>query len=252
MDEDQFSPKFGIAWNPIHSTTLRAVVFRTLRRRILSDQTLEPTQVAGFNQFFDDAEGADSWRYGIAAAQKFSVSFYGGVEFSKREIEVAYESMPPPPAGPAVQRTDWEEQLGRAYLYWTPLNWLALSAEYQYEDLERDPEFVGPELYAEIKTHRLPLGIGFFHSYGLSAQLKATYVDQEGKFGDPLSGFVLGDDQFWVVDAGISYRLPKRWGLITIEAKNLFDEEFNFQDTNPENPWTVPERVISVKYTLAF
>ena len=252
MDENQFSPKFGVAWNPIPNTTLRAAAFRTLRRPILSNQTLEPTQVAGFNQFFDDAEGTASWRYGIAVDQKFSKSLYGGVEFSKRDIEVPYDFFPFPPAGPSVQRTDWEEQLGRAYLYWTPLSWLALSAEYQYEDLERDPAFVGSELFEEIKTHRFPLGIGFFHPFGFSAGLKATYIDQEGKFGDPFSGFLLGDDQFWVVDAAISYRLPKRLGLVTIEAKNLFDEEFNFQDTDPSNPWTVPERVISAKCTLAF
>ena len=55
--------------------------------------------------------------------------------------------------------------------------------------------------------------------------MKTTYVDQEGKFGDPFSGFLEGDDQFWVVDAAISYRLPKRLGLISLEAKNLFDEE---------------------------
>jgi hypothetical protein len=208
--------------------------------------------VAGFNQFFDDADGADSWRYGIAVDQKFSESLYGGVEFSKREIEVPYEFYRMPPANPSIQRTDWIEQLGRAYLYWTPLSWLALSAEYQYEDLERDPAFVGPELFKEIKTHRFPLGFGFFHSCGFSAQVKTTYVDQTGEFGDPFSGFLLGDDQFWVVDAAISYRLPKRLGFIALEAKNLFDEEFKFQDTDPANPWTVPEQVISVKCTLAF
>lgn len=252
MDENQFNPKFGITWNPFPATTLRAAVFRTLRRRILSDQTLEPTQVAGFNQFFDDGEGSDSWRYGVAVDQKFSASIFGGVEFSKREIEVPYDFYPSPFDPPSVQKTDWEEQLNRAYLYWTPTSWLALSAEYQYEDLERDPAFVGPEYFEEIKTHRFPLGIGFFLSCGFSAQMKTTYVDQEGKFGDPFSGFLEGDDQFWVVDAAISYRLPKRFGLITIEAKNLFDEKFNFQDTDPANPWTVPEQVISAKVTLAF
>ncbi len=252
MDENQFNPKFGITWNPIPATTLRAAVFRTLRRRILSDQTLEPTQVAGFNQFFDDGEGSDSWRYGVAVDQKFSASLYGGVEFSKREIEVPYDFYPFPPANPSVERTDWEEQLGRAYLYWTPMSWLTLSAEYQYENLERDPAFIGPEYFEEIETHRFPLGIGFFLPCGFSAQMKTTYVDQEGKFGDPFSGFLEGDDQFWVVDAAISYRLPKRLGIIALEAKNLFDEKFNFQDTDPANPWIVPEQVISAKCTLAF
>lgn len=61
-----------------------------------------------------------------------------------------------------------------------------------------------------------------------------------------------GDDQFWVVDASLGYRLPKRWGIIEIEAKNLLDEEFKFQDTDPSNPEIFPERLILVKLTLAF
>jgi len=67
-----------------------------------------------------------------------------------------------------------------------------------------------------------------------------------------MGGVVSGDDQFWVFDASIGYRLPKRWGLITIEAKNLFNEEFNFQDTDPANPRIYPERLILAKFTLAF
>ena len=52
-DTDQFNPKFGVTWNPFTNTTLRAAAFRTLKRTLITDQTLEPTQVAGFNQFFD-------------------------------------------------------------------------------------------------------------------------------------------------------------------------------------------------------
>jgi len=52
--KNQFNPKAGIAWNPFADTTVRGAVFRTLKRTLINDQTLEPTQVAGFNQFFDD------------------------------------------------------------------------------------------------------------------------------------------------------------------------------------------------------
>jgi outer membrane receptor protein involved in Fe transport len=54
IDEDEFNPKFGITWNPFASTTLRGAAFRTFKRTLVTDQTLEPTQVAGFNQFFDE------------------------------------------------------------------------------------------------------------------------------------------------------------------------------------------------------
>jgi tetratricopeptide (TPR) repeat protein len=261
-DRDQFNPKFGLTWDPFPSTTIRAAVFRTLQRpfisRINMDGTLEPTQVAGFNQFFFGAEGDRVWRYGVAVDQKLSRNIYGGVEFSVRDLDRAITVQTGPSLLGVVLR-DWEERLGRAYLYLAPSRWLALSAEYLYEWFERDVSggFTGVEEFAELRTHRFPLGIRFFHPSGFSAGIKATYVDQRGDFAviDPtLFTFVEvpGDDDFWVVDASVGYRLPKRYGLITVEANNLFDETFRFQDTDPANPRIMPERLILAKFTLSF
>ena len=58
-------------------------------------------------------------------------------------------------------------------------------------------------------------------------------------------------DTFWLVDASIGYRLPKRYGLISVEAKNLFDKNFRFQDMDPGNPLIVPERLIVIRFTLS-
>jgi outer membrane receptor protein involved in Fe transport len=248
VDSDQFNPKLGLTWNPFPATALRTAVFRTIERTLMSSQTIEPTQVAGFNQFFDYGEGTDSWHYGIAVDQKFSAAVYGGAEFSKRDMEVPFSDK-----NLQVQEVDWEERLARAYLYWTPLKLLSVTGEYWYEQLERGPEHVGPEEFTKIETHRLAFGTNFFHPSGFGAGLKATYLDQEGDFGDPKDEtLVSGSDQFWVVDAQISYRIPNRFGLITLVAKNLFDQEFKFQDTDPANPNIYPERVIFAKITLAF
>jgi tetratricopeptide (TPR) repeat protein len=249
IDRDQFNPKLGLTWNPVPSTTLRAAVFRVLRRTLISSQTIEPTQVAGFNQFFDDPNGTESWRYGIGIDRKFSMALYGGLEFSNRDLKVPFRDLR---FGGQIREADWEEQLGRAYLYWTPQTWLALSAEYQYERFRRDPDAPGTEGIAKSYTHRIPLGIGFFHPLGFRARLKASYIAQEGRFEDASGEFVSGDNQFFVVDASIGYRLPKRWGLITLEARNLFNQRFNFQDTDPANPVIQPERLISARFTLAF
>jgi tetratricopeptide (TPR) repeat protein len=249
LDDDQFNPKFGLTWDVFSHTTLRAAVFRVLKRTLISKQTLEPTQIAGFNQFFDDFRGTESWRYGIGIDQKFSANINGGTELSFRDLDVPLRD---PGMGGQIRRADWEEGLIRAYLYWTPRPWLALNAEYQFERFERDPDLPGEEDIVEIETHRFPLGISFFHRFGFSARLKATYVDQDGKFGNSRSGVVQGDDQFWVVDASIGYRLPKRWGIITIEARNILDEEFKFQDTDPANPAIYPERLILARITLAY
>ena len=59
-------------------------------------------------------------------------------------------------------------------------------------------------------------------------------------------------DDFWLVDASIGYRLPKRRGIVSIGVANLFDEQFNFVDTDPFNPRVYPERLVFGRFTLAF
>jgi tetratricopeptide (TPR) repeat protein len=248
LDLDRLNPKLGLTWNPFPDTTFRAAVFRVVKRTLITNQTIEPTQVAGFNQFYDDDQGTVSWRYGIGIDQKFSSSLNGGIELSERELEVSRIVV----TINQVQDYDWREQQGRGYLYWTPNDWLALSSEYLFERFDRDPEYTGVEDFMEIQTNRIPFGISFFHSAGLSARLKATYIEQKGEFGNLSGGFVQERDSFWVTDASIEYRLPKRWGIFTVEVRNLFDEEIKFQDTDPANPSIYPERLLLAKFTLSF
>lgn len=248
-DRDQFNPKFGITWNPFPVTTVRAAVFRVLKRTLITDQTLEPTQVAGFNQFFDDTESAESWRYGGAVDQKFSQTIYGGVEFSKRDLETP--GLVVTATTSEIRRVDEDEYLGRAYLFWTPYPWLAPSVEYQYERFELN-EDLNPG-FKEVTTHRVPLGLRLFHPSGLSASLKATYFNQDGEFqrrGEDV--FEPGEDDFWIVDVAISHRLPKRYGFITVGVTNLFDEDFRHQETDLDNPLIQPDRVFFARVTLSF
>ncbi len=246
-DKDQFNPKFGITWTPFSGTTFRGAAFKALKRTLLTDQTLEPTQVAGFNQFFDDADGTKSKRYGAAIDQKFSKTIFGGFEYSKRDLEV-----PLIRTGTTPDEVDWDEKLIRAYLNWAPHKWMALTAEYLYEEFDRDKRLSDGALW--VDTHYVPLGINFYHPSGLSAFLKGTYVDQKGKFErlDNVGTFTRGQDDFWLLDAAISYRLPKRYGFITVGAANLLDEKFQYFDTDRDNPRIQPERYIFGKVTLAF
>jgi hypothetical protein len=251
---DLFNPKFGLTWNPLPGTTIRGAVFKTLKRQFISNQTIEPTQVAGFNQFFDDTSGTIAWRYGVAIDQKFSKSLYAGAEFSRRDLDVARNLVDKTLI--RLIRSDKDEDLIRAYLNWTPelfdRNWLSMSAEYQYEWIKKERGNLGTELYDKLRTHRVPLGITFFHPSGFSARLKSTYVDQAGRFAPAGSTrTVPGDDNFWYFDGSISYRLPKRHGIISIGAKNLFNKNFNFQDTDPTHPQIVPEQLIFAGITLS-
>ena len=248
---NQFNPKFGVTWNILPATTVRAAAFRVFRRTLITDQTLEPTQVAGFNQFYDDNESTESWRYGVAVDQKFSTSLFGGMEFSRRDLNVPITFTNPFTGVSEVIRKDWREYLGRSYLLWTPHNWLAFSTEYQYERFKR-----GSALNFGLKeaaTHRVPLGLKFFHPSGLGFMWKATYLNQHGDFQRKDAVCCeSGRSDFWVVDAAISYRFPQRYGSLTIGATNLFDRKFKYQETDFNNPTIQSKRTVFGRLTWAF
>ena len=257
VDRDEWNPKIGALWNVTPSTTLRAAAFRVLKRTVTSNQTIEPTQVAGFNQFYDDPNGAKSKRYGAALDHRFSKRLYSGLEYSKRDVDASFVVVLPPPFASEVNSADSEEKLARTYLYWTPNQSMALSAEYQYEDIDRDedypPDLVTGTPFTDLETHRVPLGLTIHRPSGWFASLKATYVDQDGKFLNPFFlSTMADDDEFWIVDTSIGYRLPKRYGFVSVGVKNLLDESFKFQDTNPNSPTFYPERLGFGRITLSF
>ena len=256
-DGGQFNPKIGAVWQISDKTSLHAAFFRTLMRMLpATNQTIEPTQIAGFNQFFNDHYGTDSWHYGLGVDHTFSPSLYGGLEFFKRDIEFPFDmvTVDPPTFSPVTvaMRSEWIEKTSRAYLYWTPSSKLSTALEVFHEDYDRDANFGNPSGFSKMDIYRVPLSVHYFHPEGLMAGMKGTYLEQEGEFGDPGYGFIPGSDRFWVVDAMVGYRLPKRLGVITLDVRNLFDASFQFQDSDPANPATVPERMVMGRITLSY
>ena len=136
------------------------------------------------------------------------------------------------------------EYLSRIYLFWTPHPWLALRTEYMFEQYRTEGLTGEPR---KLNTHGVPLGINFFHPSGVSAFLTGTYYNQNIKSADTRTG----RDDFFLVDLGINYRLPKRYGFITVGATNLFDTQFKYFERDQNNSRIQPNRTIFGKITLA-
>ena len=255
VERDQWNPKIGVSWSPWASTTLRAAAFRTLFRPFNGNQTIEPTQVAGFNQFVDDASGVSgtqAWNFGVAADQKIFSNLFAGVEGMKRELKIPWWDAT---TGVLVlQESKWTEWLARGYLYWAPHPWFSFSAEYQYERFDRDESLLAMlDYFSKATVQRVPLGVNFFHPSGVFAGVKATYVNEVvDQLDFATFTFSPQSESFWVFDAALGYRLPKRYGLISVEARNLFNNGFRFLDTDPANPIFTPCRVILGRITLNF
>ena len=131
-----------------------------------------------------------------------------------------------------------------------------MSAEYQREDINSGDV----PLYAAtvLHTRRLPIQLHYFATSGLTVGLRASRVAQAGRFDlglTPPGARPLtepGSDRFWVFDTSLSYRLPKRHGMLSLAVANLLNQKFRFQDTDPENPSFMPERMVSLRATIAF
>jgi tetratricopeptide (TPR) repeat protein len=245
FERDQVNPKLGVTWRLTKSTTVRGAAFRTLHRALVSSQTLEPTHVAGFSQLFADTEGTETRRYGLAIDQEFPRSVFAGVEYAARDLRVPVENLASPGGVITVNRRKRTEQFGRAYTYWTPLSSVSASAGYIFERFGGDPRAVPEQEFAFARTHRVPLEVRYFAPHGIAARLTTEYVRQRGTF---VSG--RGEDRFWVLNTGLNYRLPHRYGRLTLEINNLLDEAFNYQDADPSNPTIRPGRLAVLKFTM--
>jgi outer membrane receptor protein involved in Fe transport len=254
-ERDQFNPKAGLSWSLKSGTTLRGAWFRALKRTLVTDQTLEPTQVAGFNQFYDDATATESEVWGLAIDQKLGRKAFAGFEYSQRDLTIPQTLFQLfPETSVSIEEREGTEDLARAYVFLAPHPWLSVSASWEYEDFERAPDLF--LAYQQVKTHRVPLSVRFFHPSGLSAFLGATYLKQEGDFlsfdeiGEPV--YSPGERDFWVVDAGLRYRLPKRFGFLVAGVNNMTDERATYEATDPRNLTIRPGRVIYGRVVLAF
>ena len=245
----QFNPKLGLIWDINPATKLRLVGLRTLNRNFVSNQTIEPTQVAGFQQFFQDLITADSKLYGIGLDHKFSAKIFSGLEFTDRDVKT------PKVISNTAEHYTIKYHRGRAYLYWTPDSRIAASADYYYERSEDDPLSSG----AKTTTQRIPLGIKYFHPSGFFAGMTVSYVDQSGNYDNPATQTLDPvSSQFWLVDGSVGYRLPRRRGIISVGVHNLTDRQFRmnevdpqFHDQNQLAPLQ-PRRFVFAKLTLSF
>lgn len=78
LNRNELNPKLGVQWTINDYLSLRAAAFQAVKRTPLIEQTIEPTQVAGFNQFFDDAHMTLSKNYGLGLNVRFNNQLVGG------------------------------------------------------------------------------------------------------------------------------------------------------------------------------
>ncbi len=243
----QLNPKLGIRAEVTDELVLRGAVFRTSKRQFVSDQTLEPTTIAGFAQFFDDFDWTDAWTGAAGVDFRAASNVWVGAEYLYRSVDI------PAPLGEATY--DGEEQGLLGYANATVGDHLAVSAGVQFSD--NSTEAFGQP--AEVRTLLLPVGARYFHPSGFFAAAEAIWVDQSAA----LTGSLFEesppevDEAGVLMNAAVGYRLPRNRGLLSLEIDNLFDRSFSLQNSlvNSARPSTRPladELSVVARLTLSF
>lgn len=244
----RISPKLGLTWLPDAATTVRLAAFSAVRRPFVGSQTIEPTQVSGFSQFFTgfdpyygDFGGSDSERACFAVDRKLGALAFAGAEVTARRLKVpVYDGV--------ISFSDaiWKERTGHLYAYKAyrlgPMqgaagDWqLALTLDYTYEKIERPLEAPGVEGAVDVRTDKVPLGLRVFSGNGLSMGMVVRYVHQDGTFGNSFAGTTPNATAATLADVFADYRLPRRLGVLSIGARNALDRRLNLFEADPTFP----------------
>ena len=266
---DKINPKLGLQWDINQFLRLRAAWFESTKSHLMGQQSLEPTQIAGFNQFYDDPNGTRSRRMGLGLDVKIHEKLLGGFEISSRHIKIPQRDRNANDSNIFVEElTKYEENFYRTYLYWTPYSNWAFKGELLFDKTTgSDRKIVFHP--ASLRTLSVPVSIEYFHPSGLFSRLTNTYVQQDltrnidliGNSGlkNPRSPSTTqsGVDNFVLLDFSVGYRFPNRLGIISLDGRNLLDEHFYFYDdhyktSEPVSHRFIPGRVFFARLTLNF
>ena len=259
----RWSPKLGVSAFFDTGTTVRAAVFARVASGISRLQTLEPTQVSGFNQFFDDVGGTRSWNYGIGVDQQFASRYFFGLSYMRRDTDVpeAACATPDPFSGCAFQVPTFvadrfkDDDIASAYLNVLLGKMFALSLDYTFEDSNFDTTYISPlGLFQDrVQTQKLrPQGRVFLPCGFYASATGTNYVQEVDQFDDLTSPVrTTQEADFWTLDAAIGYRLPKRLGSVSIEGTNLTDREFVFYDRSVQDT-VIPARTVILRVDFVF
>jgi hypothetical protein len=214
VSSSQVNPKLGVRAEVSEGVIVRGAVARTLKRPFIADQTIEPTTIAGFTQFFDDVDATDAWMSGIGIDLRFAPNLWAGAEYVHRSLSI------PTREDAAVEAFDGEEAFLSGYANATLGPRLALSAGVQLVDSRSE----NPDVSANTRTTLAPIGARYFHPSGLFAAAEAIWFDQSIDSADARR-----NESGAVLNGAIGYRMPRNRGLISVEADNILDQKLNTQ-----------------------
>ena len=251
LDRNRISPKAGIVWDAVPGLALRAAYIESLKRRLVGGQTIEPTQVAGFNQLFDDINITSVKLWGIGADHTINPHLFLGAEWTERRL------------WPPDLNRPWVEQVARSYVNWAINENIVANIGLQWSSFEHHQgvDTVDEASFERLNFTALPIELRFFgggqylglapgDTLGLFGFLRASLVYETGDFYGSDLTLSHESNSFAVVDAGLGWRIPGRPAVASIQVANVLNSSFRFQSIDLANPQFVPHRTVIGRVTF--
>lgn len=237
-DASEWNPKIGATVYLTSDLTWRSAYFEGLRKSAFEDNgSIEPTLVGGFNQFYTDFPGAETRNYGTGLDYKMAKKTYVGIEGLRRKVTnesntttstvvLDFDTMTE--SNTTRLRDIFDEEYDQdyvsAYLYQIISKRVVGSVDYNWYRSQIDD----PDTAQDIKLHRTRFALRYFDPSGWFTFATATWREQ-----DRQGGFFIddGNSNFWLADFGIGYRIPERRGSITFKINNIFDKNFDYDQS---------------------
>ncbi len=251
----QVSPKAGMVWTPLDSTSLRAVYARSLGGVFYdSSVRLEPTQLAGFTQSYRSlipesivgpVPGSRFETIHLGLEHKFPTHTYVILEpewlrsEGKRSVGVFnFTDVPPFIAVPSStpQELNFDERSLALSIHQLVGHEWAFAARYRLSRAELESEFTElpsaliPEARRDDQAtlHQLNLLGIWQHAAGFFARGEGIWSAQNNES----STGSLPDDDFWQFNAVAGYRFPRRRAEIAVGLLNITDQDYRLNPLN--------------------
>ena len=203
------NPKLGLQWQLSPAANLRAVYLETTKHPLVAEATLEPTQVAGFTQMYDDPNQTISRLQGVGIDLGLGERLAITVEQTERKTDFV-----------AVNQYFTEKHLHAVMTAILGTQWTA-SVGY-----DRVHDHVVDALGFELETTTYPITVSYRSPAGYFADIAWTTFDQHWQpVGTPAV-----DTRFDALNLSGGYRWNRGRYQIRFGVDDLLDDVEEYRD----------------------
>ena len=237
----RLNPQFGVLYNPVESSTLRAAVMRS-RQPLVSGgsggaftrERLVPVHINGFLSTLNEIELSRSWSYNLGWDQRIGRKTFLRATAFRRDREIPHAEFINP--SDHVRPVLFEGELYGAGIEWDQFVGRQITFVTRY-DFTQDED-----LFSFRKNHEGSVSLYYINPRGVFFTASENFFKQNGILGVPLP-----ETEVFTTDLSVSYEFPEKQGLISFRVSNLFDRRYQFL----VDPFALNKRIPKRQYEVS-